>query len=177
LVENNSINLPPLTLILGGQRSGKSAYGEGLIGETCEALYLATGEALDSEMSARIAAHRARRGDNWTTLEEPLDIATALIDNDQQGRPVLIDSLAMWVANLLQGACDVEEETLALVRALESIKSPVIVVSDEVGLGVIPDNTLARNFVDALGSANQIIAAHAVRVVFITAGLAQDLKG
>ncbi len=177
LADDNLPGLPPLTLILGGQRSGKSAYGEGLIGEAREAVYLATGEALDRQMSDRIALHRKRRGDHWTTLEEPLDIAGALKKIDRQGRPVLIDSLAMWVANLLRAGSDVEEETLTLVRALESIKSPVVVVSDEAGLGVIPGNALARNFLDGLGIANQRIAAEAKRVIFVTAGLAQVLKG
>jgi len=175
--DNNLITLASLTLILGGQRSGKSAYAEGLIGPAREALYLATGEALDGEMSARIAAHRARRGDNWTTLEVPLGIADALIQNDQQDRPVLIDSLAMWVANLLGAERHVEEETLTLVQALESIKSPVVVVSDEAGLGVIPENALARDFLDGLGFVNQSIAAHAGRVIFVTAGLPMVLKG
>ena len=166
--------LPPLTLILGGQRSGKSAYAESLIGEGCKAVYLATGQALDDEMNARIALHRARRGDHWSTLEEPLDLAAALKGARQ---PLLIDSLAMWVANLLQAGRDVEAETLALVQALESIKSAVVIVSDEVGLGVIPENALAREFIDALGLANQQIAARAERVILITAGLAQIKKG
>ncbi len=169
--------LPALTLILGGQRSGKSAYAEGLIGITSQAVYVATGEALDGEMTARIALHRKRRGDNWTTLEEPLDLVGALAKSDEQGRPVLIDSLAMWVANLLQADKNVTEETLALVRALETIKSSVVIVSDEVGLGIIPGNALARSFVDALGTANQKIAAAAQRVIVVTAGLPQVLKG
>jgi adenosylcobinamide kinase/adenosylcobinamide-phosphate guanylyltransferase len=166
--------LPSLTLILGGQRSGKSAYAESLIGESRKAIYLATGQAIDLEMSARITAHRARRGNNWSTLEESLDLAGALKGISQ---PVLIDSMAMWVANLLLAGRDVEPETLGLVQALESIKSEVVIVSDEVGLGIIPENPLARTFIDALGLANQKIAARAERVVIITAGLAQVLKG
>jgi adenosylcobinamide kinase/adenosylcobinamide-phosphate guanylyltransferase len=173
LAENNLPALPPLTLVLGGQRSGKSAYAEALIGADRPAVYLATGQALDGEMSARIAAHRKRRGDNWTTVEEPLDIAGALCEGD----PVLIDSLAMWVANLLQAGRDVEEQTLNLVRALKSIKSAVVMVSDEVGLGIVPDNALARDFIDALGLVNQSIAAHANRVILVSAGLPLVLKG
>lgn len=173
LAENDLADLPPLTLILGGQRSGKSAYAEALIGTQRQAVYLATGQALDNEMSERIAAHAERRGDNWTTVEEPLDIAGALCE----GSPVLIDSLAMWVANLLQAGRHVEEETLTLVRRLESIKSAVVIVSDEAGLGVVPDNALARNFIDALGFVNQSIAAHADRVIFVSAGLPMVLKG
>jgi adenosylcobinamide kinase / adenosylcobinamide-phosphate guanylyltransferase len=174
LSDITAASLPPLTLVLGGQRSGKSAYAEALIGKGRGAIYLATGQALDGEMSARIALHRKRRGDHWTTLEEPLDLTGALKGID---RPVLIDSMAMWVANLLQEGRDVEAETLALVRALESIKSAVVIVSDEVGLGVIPENVLARDFIDALGLANQKIAAQAERVIMVTAGLAQVLKG
>lgn len=177
MVDHHSSALPPLTLVLGGQRSGKSAYAESLFGADLGAVYVATGQALDTEMSTRIAAHRARRGGNWTTLEEPLDIARALINIDHQGAPVLLDSLAMWVANLLEAQKQVDVETISLVRALESIKSPVVVVSDEVGLGIIPDNRLARSFVDALGMVNQTIAASAQRVVLITAGLPQVLKG
>ncbi len=176
---NDKVNsdLPPLTLILGGQRSGKSAYAEGLIGPGREALYLATGEALDEEMSERVARHRARRGDNWSTVEEPLDPAAALLRNDRAGRPVLIDSLAMWVANLLGRERDADAAIISLVRALEKVTSPVVVVSDEAGLGVVPDNALARRFLDRLGEANQAVAARADRVVFVAAGLPMVLKG
>ncbi len=171
------IQLPPLTLVLGGQRSGKSAYAESLIGNELDAVYLATGQALDAEMSERVARHQARRGTNWITVEEPLDIAKALEGINQEGRPVLIDSLAMWVANLLGADLDVEITTLALVQALKKITSPLVIVSDEAGLGVIPDNALARNFLDDLGAANQAVAARADRVIFVAAGLPMVLKG
>lgn len=174
---DSSSTLPQLTLILGGQRSGKSAYGEGLIGSDQQAIYLATGQALDEEMTARVALHRKRRGANWTTVEEPLALEAALQEHDQEGRPVLIDSLAMWVCNLLDSDTDVESEIFALVEALKRIKSPVIVVSDEAGLGVIPDNVLGRNFLDQLGAVNQRVASHADRVVFVAAGLPMVLKG
>jgi len=172
-----SETLPSLTLVLGGQRSGKSAHAEGLIGHDQEALYVATAQALDKEMGKRVAAHKDRRGKNWTTVEEPLDLATALLTNDKAGRPVLIDSLAMWVSNLLSRDEDVEKKTLALVEAMENIKSPLVIVSDEVGLGIIPDNALARRFIDKLGALNQIIAARADSVIVVTAGLPTHLKG
>jgi len=170
------MTLPRLTLVLGGQRSGKSAYAESLIGDR-EAIYIATCEALDDEMAERIARHRARRGDNWTVVEECADTVAALKANDKPGRPQLIDSLGMWVANLLDADQDVAKEMKVLVQTLEELTSPVIVVSDETGLGVVPDNELARRFIDALGAANQTIAAKADRVVLVSAGLPMVLKG
>jgi len=161
----------PLTLILGGQRSGKSAYAESLF--TSGGVYLATGEGSDTEMSARIKAHQDRRGEGWITVEEPLDIAAALahMPND---KPVLIDSLGVWVSNMLYKERPLDLEPLA--KTLHNHPSPVVIVSDIVGLGVIPMNAVARAFVDALGSANQILAAKASRVVLVTAGLPQILK-
>lgn len=165
-----------LTLILGGQRSGKSAYSESLIGGA-EAVYIATCEALDDEMAERIKRHRDRRGDNWKLVEAPIEAAAALRDNDKAGRVQLLDSLGMWVANLLGADRDVAEETKILVQTLQSLTSPVVIVSDEAGLGVVPDNPLARRFIDALGAANQAIAAEADRAVMVSAGLSVTLKG
>lgn len=169
--------LPSLTLVLGGQRSGKSRHAEGLICLDEGALYVATAQALDKEMKERIGAHKNRRGKNWTTVEEPLDLATALLTNDKAGRPILIDSLAMWVSNLLARDEEVEKQILSLVSALENIQSPIVIVSDEVGLGIIPDNALARRFIDKLGKLNQLIATRADNVIFVTAGLPILLKG
>ncbi len=168
--------LPPLTLVLGGQRSGKSAYAEGLIDDEREAIYLATGEAFDKEMARRVALHKKRRGDNWSTVEEPVDIIRALLEVDPAGKPILIDSLAMWIANLLGQGYDVKNEIFTLVETLESLTSPIVIVSDEAGLGVIPDNALARGFLDDLGELNQAIATLADRVVFVAAGLPLILK-
>jgi len=167
--------LPSLTLVLGGQRSGKSAYGENLIGDA-KAVYLATAEALDGEMADRIARHQGRRGDQWTAVEEPVDIAGALLHHDQFGRPVLLDSLGMWVANLLGAQKNVARETSRLIKAVENLTCPLVIVSDEAGLGVIPDNALARQYLDAVGSTNQAVAAAADRVVMVIAGLPQILK-
>lgn len=167
--------LPPLTLVLGGQRSGKSVFAENLIGDA-PAIYLATAEALDDEMKDRIARHRDRRGQGWTTVEEPIDLAGALKRHDSVGRPVLLDSLGMWVANLLGREKNVAIETSGLVNTLKDIAAPVVIVSEEAGLGVIPGNALARRYLDALGSANQMAAAAADSVVLMVAGLPQKLK-
>ena len=164
-----------MTLVLGGQRSGKSAYAEGLIGDAV-ALYLATAEALDTEMEDRIARHRQRRGASWTAVEEPLDISGALRGHDKTGRPVLLDSLGMWVANLLESGKNVAEETAGLIKAVKIITCPLVIVSDEAGLGIIPANALARDYLDALGTANQAVAAAANSVVLVTAGLPLTLK-
>ena len=165
-----------VTLVLGGQRSGKSAYAEILIGDG-EAVYIATCEALDDEMADRVAKHRARRGDNWTAVEEYVNTVSALKANDGPDRPQLIYSLGMWIANLLGADCDVEVEVKILAQTLERLTSPVVIVSDETGLGVIPDNALARRFVDALGAANQSIAAIADRVGLVPAGIPVGIKG
>jgi len=169
--------LASLTLVLGGQRSGKSCHAEGLISLDQGAIYVATAQTLDKEMEDRVRVHKNRRGNDWTTVEEPLDLATAILINDKAGRPILIDSLAMWVSNLLAHDEDVEKQTLALIQAFENIKSPLVIVSDEVGLGIIPDNALARRFIDKLGTLNQLIAARADTVIFVTAGLPTLLKG
>ena len=173
----SSSTLPPLTLVLGGQRSGKSAYAEGLIGDQQSAVYLATGQVFDDEMLERVSRHQQRRPDNWITVEEPIDLAGSLRENTQSDRPVLIDSLAMWVSNLLGEGYNVETESFALVETLKDITSPLVIVSDETGLGIIPDNALARKFLDELGTLNQAIARQADRVVFIAAGLPLVLKG
>jgi len=171
-----SSTLPALTLVLGGQRSGKSAHGEALIGKA-DAVYLATCEILDGTMADRIARHQKRRGDHWITVEEPANLAAALVENDTAGRPILVDSLGMWISNLLGAGADPEAEISALASALKKLTCPVVMVSEETGLGIIPDNPLARDFIDALGLANQVIADQAERVVLIVAGQALTLKG
>ncbi len=166
------MTLPPLTLVLGGQRSGKSAYAEGLIGDT-PAVYVATAQALDNDMKERIAAHQQRRGESWSVVQEPLDLAGALARIDCL---VLIDSLGMWLANVLASGKDVALETSALTKVLKNHTYPVVIVSDHAGQGVIPDNAQARAWLDALGAAHQAIAEMADSVVLVTAGLPQKLK-
>jgi len=165
-------DLPRLTLVLGGARSGKSLYAETLIG-TRPALYLATGQAFDGEMRERIERHRLRRGPNWTTRDSPIALAAALREAD---KPVLVDCLTLWLSNLLEAGLDPDAETRALVAALSAVKVPVVFVSNEVGLGIVPDNKLARDFRDYAGRIHQAIAAVASRVVFVAAGLPLMLK-
>jgi adenosylcobinamide kinase/adenosylcobinamide-phosphate guanylyltransferase len=162
-------------LVLGGARSGKSRYAEALIESAGDGVYLATAQALDPEMEERIRRHRARRGKRWTTLEEPLDIAQALTAA-APGRPVLVDCLTLWLANLIAAGRDVGRETDALVDALARRDGAVILVANEVGLGIVPENALARLFRDHAGRLNQRIAARADRVVFMAAGLPLVLK-
>jgi adenosylcobinamide kinase/adenosylcobinamide-phosphate guanylyltransferase len=166
-----------LTLVLGGARSGKSRYAEALIEEAAPAaLYLATAEALDDEMRERIRHHRARRGARWTTLEAPLDLASALMEAARPERPVLVDCLTLWLSNLLMAGRDAEAAITELVQALPRLKGPAVLVANEVGLGIVPDNALARAFRDHAGRLNQAIAAEAQRVVLVAAGLPLVLK-
>ena len=169
--------LPPVTLVLGGARSGKSGHAEALAeAAAAERLYLATGTAGDAEMAERIARHRARRGEGWTTCEEPLDLADALAAQSRADRPVLVDCLTLWLANLLFAERDPVRETRRLIDALPGLAGPVVFVSNEVGLGIVPDNALARLFRDEAGRLNQAVAAAADRVVFVAAGLPLVLK-
>ena len=163
----------PATLVLGGQRSGKSAYAETLVeAQPGGCVYLATAEAHDSEMARRIAEHQARRGSRWSTVEEPLDLPGALAEAAGPGRTVLVDCLTLWLSNLLGSERDVAAERTRLCDALAELRGPAVLVSNE----VIPDNKLARQFVDESGRLHQAVAATAGRVVFVTAGLAQTLK-
>lgn len=170
--------LPPLTLVLGGARSGKSVHAERLIGSRA-AVYVATTEVRDDEMAERVATHRARRGDGWHTIEEPLDLAGVLA-RDFDRRPVLIDCLTLWLSNVMLAdrpvQADIGAEIKALCAALAAAPGPVICVSNEVGLGIVPDNALARRFRDEAGRLNQAVAAVAQRVDFIAAGLALRMK-
>ncbi|MEQ9470871.1 MAG: bifunctional adenosylcobinamide kinase/adenosylcobinamide-phosphate guanylyltransferase [Roseitalea porphyridii] len=170
--------LPPVTLILGGQRSGKSKLAENLIEDAAGGgLYLATAEARDGEMTDRIAAHRARRGPDWETIEEPLDILGQIREHASADRPVLVDCVTLWLSNLMAAGRDAAAEVETLAQGLAGLAGPVVLVSNEVGLGVIPANALARSFADAAGLANQRLAACADRVVFTAAGLPLVLKG
>ena len=167
--------LPPTTLVLGGARSGKSAYAEALFGDT-PALYLATGQALDGEMAERIDHHRRRRGDGWSTLEEPLDLAESLENVLRPDRPVLVDCLTMWLSNLMHAGRDLDRSLDRLCTVLAAPAGPVVLVSNEVGMGLVPDTALGRQFRDAQGRTNQKVAQIARRVVFVAAGLPLILK-
>lgn len=162
-------------LILGGARSGKTTHALRAAEATGRDLVMiATAEALDEEMAERIARHRAERGPAWRTLEAPLDLAGALAELEPSETAV-IDCLTLWVSNLMHAERDIEAETERLIAALAG--RDVLLVSNEVGLGIVPDNALARRFRDAAGRLNQQVAAAADKVVFIAAGLPLALKG
>jgi adenosylcobinamide kinase / adenosylcobinamide-phosphate guanylyltransferase len=168
------------TLVLGGARSGKSRFAEALARSTGhERIYLATGRAWDDEMRARIDAHKAdRAGDGWTTYEEPLDLVGALETLDRPGRVILVDCLTLWVTNLMmEEGRDIAAETRRLTESLARLSATIIFVSNEVGLGIVPENKMARDFRDHAGRLHQSIAAEAVDVYFIAAGLPLKMKG
>jgi len=169
--------LPSLTLVLGGARSGKSRHAETLVlSAGATPLYFATGEPRDGEMAARIQRHRERRGTDWRTVEEPLELATALTREATPDTAVLVDCLTLWLGNLMGADRDVEAEIAALVAVLPKLPGPVVLVSNEVGQGIVPDNALARRFRDQAGLLHQEIAAIANRVDFVTAGIPRRLK-
>lgn len=163
------------TLVLGGARSGKSAYAEGLLAGG-PALYLATGQAFDDEMKDRIARHVARRGGQWATVEEPLDLPGALDRALDPARPVLVDCLTLWISNLMFAGRDVYAETQRLCAVLENPAGTVVLVSNEVGMGLVPETRLGRDFRDHQGRVNQRVAHVCRRVVFVAAGLPLTLK-
>lgn len=178
----NGRMLPRVTLVLGGARSGKSRHAEQLIESalataSCDgATYLATAAALDDEMKARVAEHRTRRGDSWTTVEEPLNLVDALTEHADAAQPILVDCLTLWLANLMGAGRDIDAEMAALAARLQDLGGPVVLVSNEVGLGIVPDNELARAFRDHAGRLNQAVAQVADRVLFVAAGLPMTLK-
>ena len=164
-----------LTLVLGGARSGKSRHAEALVrAQPPPWLYIATAQAFDDEMRERIAQHQARRDAGWNTVEAPLDLAGALADAGHA--PVLVDCLTLWLTNLMLGERDLLAAIAAFEQALSVRAAPTVLVSNEVGLGIVPDNALARAFRDQAGLLHQRIAARADRVCFMTAGLPLVLK-
>jgi adenosylcobinamide kinase/adenosylcobinamide-phosphate guanylyltransferase len=175
--------LPPLTLVLGGARSGKSRFAEALVEGAAECgTYCATAEAKDDEMRARIAAHRARRDGGgraafWHTIEAPLGVAGAIAAAADPERPLLVDCLTLWLSNLLIAEAPIDDEFATLRKALRDAAGAVVLVANEVGLGLVPQTPLGRNFRDAAGRLNQEIASFADRVVFVAAGLPLVLKG
>jgi len=167
------------TLILGGARSGKSALAERLAGESGEVVYIATAQAGDEEMAARIAHHRAQRPSSWLSVEEPIDLASVLREHAREGRCLLVDCLTLWLSNLLG---DVDEQRFQherhrLLDTLPTLSGEVVMVSNEVGLGVVPMGALTRRFVDEAGRLHQSIAAISERVIFVAAGLPLVMKG
>lgn len=168
------------SLILGGARSGKSALAERLATQSGrEVVYIATAERRDGEMDARIEHHRARRPAHWACVEEPLALADALRAHVGENRCLLVDCLTLWLSNLLgmDDATSFESERVALLDMLPTLPGEIILVSNEVGLGIVPMGELSRRFVDEAGRLHQALAAHCERVVFIAAGLPLALKG
>ena len=171
------MTLPKLTLVLGGAASGKSSFAENLILQASSApLYVATAQVFDDEMAEKVARHREIRGDIWKTIEEPIEVAVALkaVKTDQ---PALIDCATLWLTNLILGEHDVADHTSRLFRAIADYAGPIVIVSNEVGQGIVPDNALSRRFRNAQGQLNQQIAGQADTVIAVMAGLPLVLKG
>lgn len=182
--------LPAISLVLGGARSGKSSHAEQLVESTGgDCLYIATavGQAeRDEEMATRIAEHKARRGEAWQTIEEPLDLAEVLCREARADRPILVDCLTLWLSNLMAAERDIDAEIAGLVKVLSGkagvgqaesrLAGPVVFVSNEVGHGIVPMHPLARDFRDHAGRLHQAVAAVADSVVFMVAGLPMTVK-
>lgn len=167
-----------VTLVLGGARSGKSRHAEALVTSASgPRVYIATAQVWDGEMADRVARHRQDRGPGWTTVEEPLDLPGALRRHAAAGTNVLVDCLTLWLSNLMMAEADVPARCAELLEVLAAVEGRVVLVSNEVGLGIVPDNALARRFRDHAGRLHQDVAALATRVVFVAAGLPMVLKG
>lgn len=165
------------TLILGGARSGKSRFAEELAqAAPGRRIYIATAEALDDEMGQRIAHHRLQRGDGWQTVECPLALADAITAHAAPDVVVLVDCLTLWLSNLMMADADIAAECGRLADAISAAPGTLLLVSNEVGQGIVPDNALARRFRDEAGRLNQAIARIADAVWFVTAGIPTRLK-
>lgn len=172
------MNSGKITLVLGGARSGKSSFAQSLAeDETGDLIYIATAQAFDAEMAERIARHRSDRGPRWQTVECPLGLADAIAEHQGDGKTILVDCLTLWLSNLMLGEHDIAAVGSGLIASLKSSPTEVILVSNEVGQGIVPDNELARRFRDEAGWFNQAAARAATTVWFVTAGLPQRLKG
>ena len=166
-----------VTLVLGGARSGKSAFAESLAQERGRGVYIATAERVDEEMARRIEAHRARRESSWRTVEAPLEVPEAIRRESALQTCLLVDCLSVWLGNLMHHGRSVDIAHEDLLDALRGAAGPVVLVANEVGLGVVPDNAMARAFRDHAGRLNQSVAVVAERVYFVAAGLPLTLKG
>lgn len=164
-------------LILGGARSGKSRHAETLAKNSGkEVVYLATAQAFDEEMKARIQQHINDRPSSWPTIECPLDLPQVIEQQGKEGRILLVDCLTLWLNNLMMAERDLEQATTELIQSLESVKAEVLLVSNEITMGVVPMGELSRNYVDALGRLHQQIAAKASKVTLMVAGIAMPVK-
>lgn len=166
-----------LTLVTGGARSGKSAYAEDLVlNSGLDPIYVATAAAHDEEMARRIDAHRKRRGAKWMLVEEEIDLPGVISEQAKTGRIILIDCLTLWLSNLLMADADIEKQVDKLCDALSVVRGDIVLVTNEVGLGIVPDNALARRFRDLAGTLNQRIASMADRVILIVSGISVTIK-
>lgn len=164
-------------LVLGGARSGKSRFAQGRAEAlTGKLVYLATAQAFDEEMRERIALHCADRGPRWSTVEAPLELAETITACSTPKTVVLVDCLTLWASNLMLAERDAAAATEGLICAVSAARGPVILVANEVGLGIVPDNALARRFRDVAGRINQVMAAATDEVVMMFAGLPLALK-
>lgn len=169
--------LPPLTLVLGGAASGKSSVSETLIVNSgLSRVYLATSQIWDDEMQTKVARHIAQRGPGWTTIEAPVAVWDALAEVEP-GQAVLLDCATLWLSNVMLGEHDLEAAQVRLLAALAGCAVPVVVVSNEVGQGIVPDNALGRAFREAQGRLNIALAQQADCVLHVLAGLVQVRKG
>lgn len=184
------------TLVLGGARSGKSKFAEQLVqqirgqirgqtpnetenrGQTpiLAPIYLATARGDDEEIQRRIRHHQQRRGESWTTIEEPLELVATLRQQATNGNVVLVDCLTLWLSNLMFAGADIEKQSQNLSDFVGELRTPVVFVSNEVGQGIVPENTVARKFRDHAGRLHQLMAKSCDDVWFVTAGLPQKLK-
>ncbi len=166
-----------ITLVLGGTRSGKSSFAQHLAEESNgKLIYVATAEAFDDEMTDRIARHRLDRGPRWQTVEETLELTAAITNHSNQQTTLLVDCLTIWLSNVMLADRDIAIAMDELAQALANAPGPVILVSNEVGSGIVPESALGRQFRDEAGWMNQRIAAAADDVALITAGLPLWLK-
>ena len=168
-------------LVLGGCRSGKSSFALSLAGRFGgPGIFMATCEPRDEEMHDRVRRHQEERSSAWKTVETPVDLPEAILKHDQADRVTVVDCLTLWVSNLMLVSMEepyLKRQFKLLVEALAAAKGPTILVSNEIGLGVVPDNAVARQFRDLVGELNQQIARHAARVFLVTAGIPRVIKG
>ncbi len=172
--------LPSLTMVLGGAASGKSTFAERTVIETCaskQKIYIATGQPFDDEMRAKIARHQhIRASDGWVTHEDPTNVATRL-DDANADQIVLLDCATLWLTNQLLADADLLTASQQLIASLNTCVAPVVVVTNEVGQGIVPEHAMSRQFREAQGKLNQLIAREAQLVVQVIAGLPLVLKG
>ena len=170
-----------VTLVTGGARSGKSRFAEKLAeGYAPQRGYIATGQAGDAEMAERIARHRGRRGSDWETVEEPLELAGAIARIDGTYSVVLVDCITLWLSNMLfhceGGASEALQRVVSFTESFPAFSTPLVIVTNEVGMGIVPEHPLARSFRDLAGEANELIAARADEVYVTISGMPLKLK-